>query len=60
MTKHVIILATDDNAILKSGGELISSSVSHRDSSSVLKNVNSDGTSLSSSSDGKLQFFVIF
>ena len=42
-------LVTGDDALLGSGGELITSSVSHRDSSVVLENEKSDGTSLSSS-----------
>merc|ERR1719412_1911731 len=41
--------ATDDNTLVGSGGELITSSVSHRDSSVVLKNGKSEGASLSSS-----------
>ena len=42
-------LVTGDDDLLGSDGELITSSVSHRDSSVVLEKEKSDGTSLSSS-----------
>ena len=47
-----LFLGKNENTLVGSGGELMTSSVSHRDSSVVLSNGKSDGASLSSSSDG--------
>ena len=51
-----LFAATNDNTLLESGEELMSSSVSHRDSSVALNGGKSEGTSFSSSSDGKHVF----